>query len=1363
MTSPSSDARRGFVALLSAVMLVSCSDNNEPTANVSAVDAQPAFAISVSSGNFQQCANGGAGGEPCVYINGVLNDSKSLYHESDVIAQRFVIPGLTVGHTYRLAFDYGWEKAVAPGHMNYDFIAGWNTTLAALANPCGNPLGNGGADIRAICNTQNALTATYIGTASMQVIPDAIFTTNAPLGLQAELQASLDRFQTVRGASAVRMDIIGGDFPGAAFDNVTYRVNGDDVNARFTVRFIATRTTVMLLWGGHFADNRDFSASIWDHDKNAGTAEGSGSLTGAAGQSGAPFHFTQQYIKNITTGDSTGIGSLSNNVQGSVLEPIPKASIAIAASATNGIGEPHTFTVTLRKDLDNGAGSVAAAGEHVNVTLSPTNGAVVQVDAAASTCDDAGANTNASGQCTIVFTSNAAGTVTGSASATLSLGGTSATVSTDGSGDNSPAAVKLFVAGSLLWLKHDGRGALLGGAVFTVCRTHLWDSDLNGGAGGYADITPDICSDVSDNVSGTNNTSASPADRDGTSGKFELGGLILGRYTVTEKTPPVGYALDGDTETVNLSTTVTSFTVATAFVNVAPTASITIAEAATNGIGESHTFTVTLRKDLDNGAGSVAAAGEHVDVTLTPAGDAVVTLNSVSSTCDDAGPNTNASGQCTVVFTSTTAGTITGSASATLSLNGVSVTATTNGSGQNSAPAVKAFVAGSLRWFKHNGTGQLLGGAVFTVCRTERWDSDLGEDGGYVDIDPDVCFDVSDNASGTNNTNAPPADWDGTGGEFQLSGLVLGKYTVKEKTAPAGYILDADTESASLSTTSPSATIKTIFVNLNPDAFITISTTATNNTTEPHTFTAKMTAVPNGGSPVSIADFIITVSPVPSTLGAMSCDAFDATTNSKTCRRSINSNVAGAFTANASATAVIAGISIVRATNGDHGVGGSNAAVKTYVAPGLAITKTPDLATDAGGTVQVGGTASFTITVSNSNAAGTGTALGVVMTDTLPAGLTWTDNKSECAMDQVTVSMVSRSRITCTIGDLAKGQSFAVTVTSSIIPSSFIMLPPSATTDAIEVQGDGNLDDDLGKPGKDWKTLPLSVFNCALNVGCRTDTPSGSADSSFGEGSKEDTPVPAIVDGGIPPNKSDLRRFYVAQERVGSQDYVYLGWTRVQDPSGTTNMDFELNQSRLTSTNLVTPVRTAGDILVRFDLSNGGTNPQLSYHKWITTGSKSQCEAANAVPCWGKQQTLSNDVVASINTGPITDVDGSTLSARTFGEASINLANFFTGGGCQSFGQAYLKSRSSDAFGSAMKDYIAPIPVNITTCRPVDMTNTAFASASNFAPTGGNLGDPISDTGSIRVTGNGSASLNPTPALLKGMWAVVPRRYMWAV
>src|SRR5262249_17982773 len=88
---------------------------------------------------------------------------------------------------------------------------------------------------------------------------------------------------------------------------------------------------------------------------------------------------------------------------------VVKASISIAPSATNEVGASHTFTVTLSKDLGNGAGFVPAAGEHVTVSLADANGASSSVQAGSSTCDDPGPNTNAAGQCTLMFTSPTAG------------------------------------------------------------------------------------------------------------------------------------------------------------------------------------------------------------------------------------------------------------------------------------------------------------------------------------------------------------------------------------------------------------------------------------------------------------------------------------------------------------------------------------------------------------------------------------------------------------------------------------------------------------------------------------------------------------------------------------------------------------------------------------------------------------------------------------------------------------------------------------------------------------------------------------------------------------------------------------------
>lgn len=236
----------------------------------------------------------------------------------------------------------------------------------------------------------------------------------------------------------------------------------------------------------------------------------------------------------------------------------------------------------------------------------------------------------------------------------------------------------------------------------------------------------------------------------------------------------------------------------------------------------------------------------------------------------------------------------------------------------------------------------------------------------------------------------------------------------------------------------------------------------------------------------------------------------------------------------------------------------------------------------------------------------------------------------------------------------------------------------------------------------------------------KPDQPSGQNDDSFGQGTKEDTPVPSVVSGSIPPNKSDLRNFGVFLETVpGGGRFLHVFWHRVQDPTGTTNMDFEFNQSETLSSNGITPVRESGDILIQYDLANGGTNPQLFLSRWID-GSEgataATCQASNSLPCWNARVNLTSagDATGSINTSPIpaADADGlGTVSARTFGEASVDF-DAIVGGStdCVAFGSAYLKSRSSDSFTAALKDFIAPEAVNLSLCGNVRVIKTDDAT-----------------------------------------------------
>jgi hypothetical protein len=258
-----------------------------------------------------------------------------------------------------------------------------------------------------------------------------------------------------------------------------------------------------------------------------------------------------------------------------------------------------------------------------------------------------------------------------------------------------------------------------------------------------------------------------------------------------------------------------------------------------------------------------------------------------------------------------------------------------------------------------------------------------------------------------------------------------------------------------------------------------------------------------------------------------------------------------------------------------------------------------------------------------------------------------------------------------------------------------------------EIDLNANLKVDDAAPSIDWASVTENR---------KADLPSGAGDDSFGEGTKEDTPVPTIVDGSIPPNKSDLKTFGVYFEDTPNGEFLHMYWHRVQEPTGTTNMDFEFNKSTTISSNGKTPVRSAGDVLIQYDLARGGTRPELFLSRWVTSGDPSQCEASNSVPCWSTRENLTaaGDATGSINTSAIAaaDSDGlGAISARTFGEASIDFTAI-TGGGCNTFGSAYLKSRSSDSFTAAVKDFIEPVGLTINACGAIKVTKTRKHAAT---------------------------------------------------
>src|SRR3954463_13973460 len=284
------------------------------------------------------------------------------------------------------------------------------------------------------------------------------------------------------------------------------------------------------------------------------------------------------------------------------------------------------------------------------------------------------------------------------------------------------------------------------------------------------------------------------------------------------------------------------------------------------------------------------------------------------------------------------------------------------------------------------------------------------------------------------------------------------------------------------------------------------------------------------------------------------------------------------------------------------------------------------------------------------------------------------------------------------------------------------------------------------------------------------DTPSGSSDNAFGQGTKEDNAAVSVVDGSIPPNKNDLDRFYEASQQTSNGNiFLYLGWERLVN-IGNANLDFEINQKAPTgftgtTTGPVTLNRTAGDLLITYDFGGSGT-PTIGLLKWVTSGATSQCFSANALPCWGNKVTLGATVAeAAVNTATVAEpIAGGNLTTGLFGEAAINLtaAGVFQPGVCQAFGTAFLKSRSSSSFTAEIKDFVAPVDVNISNCGSITIHKVTENGNSSFGytTTGGltpstfSLGNGDQQSYASVNSGSYSVTENLTAAQVTAGWTL---------
>jgi hypothetical protein len=305
-------------------------------------------------------------------------------------------------------------------------------------------------------------------------------------------------------------------------------------------------------------------------------------------------------------------------------------------------------------------------------------------------------------------------------------------------------------------------------------------------------------------------------------------------------------------------------------------------------------------------------------------------------------------------------------------------------------------------------------------------------------------------------------------------------------------------------------------------------------------------------------------------------------------------------------------------------------------------------------------------------------------------------------------------------------------LTAAIGVAVFMVASASAVGVSNFESADGNLV--VNTAGNhDWVNAP--------NLSFAADKPTGTQDNSFGQGSKEDNVNVNVVGGSIPNSKADLARFAISGEVIGNDTYMYLAWSR-ENQSGTVNFDFELN--KLAQPDLTTPGakhlnRSVNDLLINYAFQGGSNTPTLTKYHWNGTSWTNDGVISSAC-----SDGSTNAATVSENLGGLTAVN---RPAQQFGEAGINLtcAGIVQSGACESFGSGYVKSRSSTAFTSEIKDFIAPVALHFSNCgkltiikhtnpRGLDQsfgyTSTGGLSPSTFSlnDTGNSTGDSAGNT-----------------------------------
>ncbi len=297
-----------------------------------------------------------------------------------------------------------------------------------------------------------------------------------------------------------------------------------------------------------------------------------------------------------------------------------------------------------------------------------------------------------------------------------------------------------------------------------------------------------------------------------------------------------------------------------------------------------------------------------------------------------------------------------------------------------------------------------------------------------------------------------------------------------------------------------------------------------------------------------------------------------------------------------------------------------------------------------------------------------------------------------------------------------------------------------------------------------------SVFDASANpiiastTGRKTDPYNSSSDDIFTTGSKFNDYVGNLHwTSSSAPDKNDINNalYHVARDANNNQ-WAFIAGDRLST-NGTSYIDFEFLQGSVTKnsdgTFTGTPLtskpngggRTQGDMIISMQYTNGGTKPLVFIYQWQLSGGTWSYQLANITNLDANAFAETNRTGAE--TGLLYTAFGTNTYAQfSFVEAAINITYLISqlnsGNVCAglNINTLWVKTKASASSTAALKDFIAPIPVNfqfgqssITPAGPFCLNASAVTLTAT--PSGGTFtGDGVSSSGLFTPSAAGVGS-----------------------